>query len=462
MKLKNLLLRNYIMVFIITSVIAILLVMMLNMISSTIEKSLVKNKYTAQSMMHDDIKDIDYDLIIKNHGGLQVVDKNYKVILSKGIDVFSKKKLTVPEFTEFLVHSQSIDREYSYSIAYNEKNEFWLIVTFPTSLRIDFNITRNKLYMSSDSGKVYAIIIIIFAAYLVILIISTLIYIRFTAIAITNPLARIKSSVNQFRKGDYTIRTNLLSGNEIGDLGQSFDDMAKRIQTEISLREKTEQDRRQFTLDIAHDLKNPFASIMGYAEYCIHNPSADISKYLNIIYQKSSSVNQLVNRLFELTKLESPGFSLNKSSLDFAEYLRMKCADYISLLEVAEFEYGFDIPEEEIIIEFDRKEMDRVFDNIFENSIRYNQCGTKITLSLTDRTDHIMIFIEDNGVGISKEQSINIFQPFVRADASRNSETGGNGLGLAIVYKIIKLHQGEIELETDIEKGVKFIIKLPR
>lgn len=461
MKVKNQFLLNYILVFIITSVIAVFLCIVLGALSSKIESSLVKNKYTASGLMKNNIQEIKYDDVVKNNGGLQVIDKEYRVIFSKGNDTLLKKQLTVSEFTNFLEQSQSIYRKYSYSIAYNEKMNFWLIITFPTSLRIDFNITHNKLFSSSDSNMVNGVIAGVIAVYLVMLILSTLIYSRLTAVAVTNPLKKLKINAYRLSNADYSRRVNLELNNEIGELGYAFDKMADQIQNEIKLREKSENSRKQITLDIAHDLKNPLAVIMGYAEYCLNNPSQNNETYLSIIYQKSRSINILINRLFELSKLESTEYKPDKHICDIAEYLRMKCADMISLLEAAEFDYNFNIPEDELYIKFDAKEMDRVIDNIFENAIQYNERGTEITLELKDLGGNVQIIISDNGIGIPRDCVDSIFQPFMRADKARNSETGGSGLGLAIVYKIIKLHNGEIKLDSDLGKGCIFTISLP-
>lgn len=462
MKVKNRFLINYIVVFIITSVIAFLLLNILGIASARVEKTLLKNQYTAQKLMRDEIQEIDYEEIVRNNGGIQIISEDYAVIYSKGINTFPKKQLTVVEFTEFLVQSQAISRMFSYSIAYNEKMKFWLIVTFPTSLRIDFNVSHNQIYTSSDTGIVKRTLILFTSAYLIMLCLSTLIFSRLTARSITKPLEQLKAGAARLSGGDYSARVRLNRKNEIGELSNSFDLMADQIQNEITLREKSDSIRRQITLDIAHDLKNPLAVIAGYAEYCLKNPSKNNENYLNIINQKCSQVNGLINRLFELSKLESPEYKLNRKDCDFAEYIRTKCAEQIQNLEAAGFDYEFEVPEQEVYLKADLKEMDRVFDNLFENALRYNREGTKITLELKEFEGYVQIVIADNGIGIPQKYTENIFQPFIRTDEARSSETGGSGLGLAIIDKIVRLHQGEITLESDTGKGCIFRIRLPK
>ena len=109
---------------------------------------------------------------------------------------------------------------------------------------------------------------------------------------------------------------------------------------------------------------------------------------------------------------------------------------------------------------FDRKNLDRALSNIILNSIKYNNPGITISIKLLIAEGKAVIIIEDDGVGIPKEFQGDIFEPFVRVDATRNSKNGGTGLGLAISKAIIEKHGGNIYLVQDIDKGCKFIIRL--
>lgn len=461
MKLKNRLLFNYVSIFLITTLIAISAYFLFSLMSVYLEDSLVKNKYTAYSLMKDNISDIDYSEVLSNNGGIQVIDSDYRIIFSKGINTFPRTQLTVGEWTNFLTRSQDIRRQYSFSVAYNENEAFWIVVTFPTSIRIDFNITHNRLYNSSDSTAVIAVIAAIILVYILLLAISTLLYSRMSASSFTKLLASLQMSADQLREGDYTARSNLGLDNEIGDLEKAFNDMASQIQQEINLRKKSESSRQQLTLDIAHDLKNPLAIIMGYAEYCLNNPDKIDEKHIRSIYQNCYRANTLINNLFELSKLDSPEYKLNSVRMDMSEYLRSKMAEYINMLESADFSYEFDIPEYEINVDMDHEAMDRVINNLMENTLRYNKSGTKLSLKLQTIDNEAQIIFMDDGIGIPSDLSDDIFNPFVRADSSRNSESGGSGLGLSIVEKIIIMHNGTISLVSGTGKGCRFIIRLP-
>ena len=411
--------------------------------------------------MKDDITLIDYTDVIDNNGGLQIIDSEHRIIFSKGINNFDKNNLTASEFTEFLEQSQSIRRKYSYSIAYNEDKAFWLIVSFPTSLRIDFNITHNDLYNSSDTGIVIFYILTVIALYVFMLIISALIYSKISAADFTIPLQNLQNYAQKIKSGDYLARADLKADDEFMDLESSLNEMADNIRKEISLRKKSEEIRRQLTLSIVHDLKNPLAVTSGYAQYLISNPDQINEDYLKAIYQNSERADSLLNSLFELSKLESADYTLDMKKTDICEYLRIKASEFINDFEASDFKYEFHIPEKEIFADIDEKEMDKVFNNLFENALIHNEAGTKITVKLYEYNEYVRIEISDDGKGIDKKLSSEIFMPFIKADKSRNSSSGGSGLGLAIVSQIVELHDGNISLISDTGKGCTFYIDSP-
>lgn len=462
MKVKNRLLMNYIAVFLITTVIAVISFLLLGTASLFLEDSLVKNKYTADSLMTDEISDIEYTEIVDKNGGIQIIDSEHRIIFSRGINTFPENSLTTSEFTRFLELSQSIDRKYSYSIAYNENKNFWLVVSFPTSLRIDFNITHNDLYNSSDTRSVIFYILTVIALYAFMLVISALIYSKVSASTFTHPLQKLQHHAQKIRSGDYSARADFKSDDEFMDLESSLNEMADNIQYEMALRKKSEETRRQLTLSIVHDLKNPLAVVSGYAQYLISHPDQVNEDYLKAIYQNSNRADSLLNSLFDLSKMESADYMLDIKSTDLCEYLRIRASDFISDFEASGFKYEIDIPEKEIFADIDEKEMDKVLNNLFENALIHNEAGTRITLKLCEYDRFIRIEIADDGKGIDPKLADQIFLPFIKADKSRNSSSGGSGLGLAIASKVIERHNGKITLESETGRGSRFFIDIPR
>ncbi|MDF2890072.1 MAG: uncharacterized protein K0R80_439 [Clostridia bacterium] len=158
-KIQNRFLANYILMFMISTMIGLFAFMLLGFANDVLSKTLIKNNFTAESLMRDDFRSIDTTSVIENGGGVQVIDSNYDVVFSAGLNTILKNKLTPAEFTDFLIMSKSIGVPYSYNIKYNPKEQFWLVVTFPTSIRIDFAIVHNKDYASVDTQEVTGFIV---------------------------------------------------------------------------------------------------------------------------------------------------------------------------------------------------------------------------------------------------------------------------------------------------------------
>ena len=461
-KLSNQFFRNFLVIFLLTILDIVLAFVFLSFASGLISGSLAKNRYPAGAIIKEDYNQIDASAVVKNGGGVQVVDKEYRVVYSRGLDTIGKDKLTIEEFTAFLTESKS--KPYHYDILYHPKGEFWLIVTFPTSIRLDFSLIYNKEAAAGDfmrSGLVIAFVVLI---YLLILALFTFIYSRITAASITVPLKKLCDGTRLLREGDYSVRVDLRLKNEFAELQDTFNDMAARIEHEISLRKKSEEDRRRLILDISHDLKNPMSSIQGYAELLMKKKDMteqECDEHLKVILKYSKRANRLLTELFELSQLDSPEFSLKLVKTDICEYLRQICGELVPQLEREGFEYEFNIPEDSVFVMLDTDRFNRIIQNLANNAMRYNPAGTLVTVSLTVQNHQVFIDFSDDGIGIPDNIASNIFKPFVRVDDSRNSKTGGSGLGLSIAKKIAEAHGGDLTLLADKNKGSTFRITIP-
>lgn len=462
-KLSNQFLRNFLFIFLLAILDTILAFVLLTFASGLISGSLTKNRYPASSIIKEDYRQIDATEVVKNGGGVQVVDKEYRVVYSSGLDTIGKNQLTPEEFTKFLTESKS--KSYHYDILYQPEGEFWLIVTFPTSIRLDFSLVYNREAAAGDFSRASLAIAFVVVIYLLILALSAFIYSRVTAAKITIPLRKLCDGTRLLREGDYSARVDLRLKNEFAELQNTFNDMAARIGHEITLRKKSEEDRRRLILDISHDLKNPMSSIQGFSELLINKsdmPEQERQEYLKVILNNSKRANHLLTELFELSQLDSPDFSLKPVKTDICEYVRQICAELVPMLEREGFDYKFDIFEGSVYTMLDPQKFGRIFQNLANNAVRYNPKGTVVAVSLTVEENQVVVYFSDDGVGIPEHLAESIFDPFVRADDSRNSNTGGSGLGLSIAKKIAKAHGGDLVLCRDGHKGSKFRITVPR
>jgi len=290
-------------------------------------------------------------------------------------------------------------------------------------------------------------------------------YAKYSAKAFITPLRKLCSMVKRITHGEYEIKESEDLNGEFLWLKNDINKLSAELKREKILREKAENEKKQNLMDISHDLRNPIAAIMGYAEIMSKSEKLDNEKYpeyADVIFRNSIRAKDLMNDLFTYTKLDHKSFKPTLTKNDICEFIREEASQFLSEFEMAGIHTDFDIVESGIIILLDEKLMHRAFANLFTNCIQHNKEGTKFKLSLTEEKDIVKIVLADNGSGIEKSIAKTIFEPFVRSDKSRNSKTGGSGLGLAITSKIIKAHNGSIELETEQGKGSSFIIRLKK
>ena len=459
---SSMLWKNYLLMVTVSVALVVIPYIMFLFVCQEINNRNVYQHLSANDLMRDDWSDIPLEQVEKMNGGIQIVTKDLQVISLGGRKEIEKEQLSVEEWTAFLVKSGGIE-DVECDIAYNSKEQFWLIVELPTMM------IRLEYVENSDMVEYHTIhrwywILGIF--YLLLLVAAAVIYAHITARNFKKPLDKICSFTRQIETGAYGEKIPLQGAVEFQVLQKNLNHMSEELQIEKQNREQAEDNRKRLIRDISHDLKNPMTSIQGYAELCLKHAELDQEKqreYMELIQKNSVQANRLLNSLFLFSKLDSPEFLMEKEKVDMVEFLREQIIKWIPVLEEHNFAYEVDIPEEHCEVEIDTFQMERVLDNLFENTMAYNQQGMKITISFATQDKSVKLVFADDGIGIAREMIPSIFHAFVRNQGEvRNSGDGGSGLGLAIVEKIITLHGGNITLESDSGKGCRFCIMLPK
>jgi len=241
------------------------------------------------------------------------------------------------------------------------------------------------------------------------------------------------------------------------------EEVEKNERQEEELREKYERARNLMLSDIAHDLRTPITTIGGYAKALndgLVTSDEKRTEYLEAIQNKAERMSDLITLLFDYVRLDSENFSLRMEKTDVSELLRENAAFLYADVEEKKMEFEIDIPEEAYVLSLDRLQFSRVVTNLINNALKHNEAGTTISLSMQQKKDEIQIIVKDNGALIAPLIAEHIFEPFVVADASRESK-GGSGLGLSIVKKIVEMHGWTIELLQDFERQEKsFVINI--
>lgn len=311
-------------------------------------------------------------------------------------------------------------------------------------------IKYKDLYTNSSFRKINILTKVAFGVFGAAYIICMIIFVIVLRRKFYEPLEKLNKAMELLADGERKKTIDYSGPREFVDICDRFNVMISKLEDSENQRKKLMNDKERMMADISHDLKTPITSIQGYAKALSDGiiPEGDKDKYINIIYEKSKKLTDLINIFHEYSKLEHPDFTLTFEKVDLSEYLRAYIAlKYEDIVENG-FDIEVDIPEEEVEVKIDKVQLQRVFDNILGNSIKHNEKGTNIYVSLEERGDVCEIIIADDGKGIPKEIADNIFEAFTVGDESRNSKQG-SGLGLAIAKAIVDLHGGTIELEPE-------------
>ena len=263
------------------------------------------------------------------------------------------------------------------------------------------------------------------------------------------PIKKLQVATKNIKEGNLDFTIDYDEPDEMGDLCRNFEDMRKRLKESTEEKMAAEKENRALISNIAHDLKTPITAVKGYSEGILDGVADTPEKqerYIRTIYNKANEMDRLLNELTLYSKIDTNRIPYNFKKINVSDYFN-DCIEEIGLdLETRGIGLTyFNYADENIVIIADPEQLMRVVNNIVTNAIKYmdKQKG-QINVRIKDVGDFIQVEIEDNGKGISARDLPYIFDRFYRTDSSRNSSTGGSGIGLSIVKKIIEDHGGKI------------------
>ena len=279
----------------------------------------------------------------------------------------------------------------------------------------------------------------------------------FIAILISNniskPVEVVSNMANLIGDGDYDNKIDYDSNIvEIDVLIKSINNLSAKLEEQENL-------RKRLTTDISHELRTPLTSIQTHLEAMIDGIWEPDTERLNSVNEEVIRLTNLVNQLQNLAKFDSEKSKLNLAKVN-VKNLIMKVV-YNNQGKALEKNINIECDLESIDSYLDKDKISQVIVNLLSNAIRYTNNGGKIFISSYKENNNLKIQFKDNGIGIPKENIKYIFERFYRVDESRSKNTGGIGVGLTIVKSIIDLHQGTIEVRSELNKGSEFIVILP-
>jgi signal transduction histidine kinase len=277
---------------------------------------------------------------------------------------------------------------------------------------------------------------------------------RWLARGMTQPLRDMASAARRMETGDYGVRVETRSRDEVGRLAQAFN----RMSTEL---ENLERTRRDLVANVSHELKTPIAAIRAHLENLLDGVEHPDPRTLQVMLTQTERLGRLVEQLLDLSRLESGEVPLQRETVAvaplvdrvFSEIGVSRAASDVALRR----RIDADVP----ALDADPERVHQVLYNLVDNAVRFTPPGGEVTVEARPTGGRVEISVTDTGVGIAPEHLPRLFERFYRVDASRSREDGGTGIGLAIARSVVEAHGGHIRAESVLGQGSVFAFDLP-
>lgn len=272
---------------------------------------------------------------------------------------------------------------------------------------------------------------------------------------IIKPLKKMEDIAGKMSQGDFSRRIKIMKADEIGNLAHSFNVLAASL-------EEVDKKRREFLQNVSHELRTPLSYIKGYTEAINDGlvSKEDTDKYITIIQNEVERLTRIVNDLLDLAQLEDDSYPIRREPLPFAQLILDVVERFQFLANQKNIEIILDV-DEDIIVNGDADRLEQVVSNVIDNALRYTSAGEELKLCLEQEGLYAKLFIKDTGPGIPEEALPYVFERFYRVNKSRTRKEGGTGIGLSIVYQIVKRHDGDLRIESVNNNGTTVTIMLP-
>lgn len=268
-------------------------------------------------------------------------------------------------------------------------------------------------------------------------------------------LKSMLQEIHEASEGDFNRIFSPVYDANLQALSSDVQQLMQRLTETMQEERKIEQTKNELITNVSHDLRTPLTSILGYLRYIEQDKYKDevaLRHYTGIAYEKSLQLEQLLNELFEYTRMQDSKFHLEMEAINLSEMLGQLIVQNEARFKESGMTYRDAILAEDVIVLADGEKIARVLDNLISNALHYGKQGKYVDVMLEDIQEKALIHITDYGEPIPTLDLPHIFDRFYRAEKSRARHTGGSGLGLAICKSIIEHHHGKISVESSQEK----------
>ncbi len=278
----------------------------------------------------------------------------------------------------------------------------------------------------------------------------------FVSRSVAHPIQRITSTAKQIRNGDLTARSGVTGADEVGQLGETFDDMAGTIERDLKL-------EHRLTGDVAHELRTPLMAMQATVEAMQDGVLPADDEHLEVVAGEVRRLSRLIDAMLKLSRLENGTTELKVERTDLVYLVKSLVSSQHQLFHERGLHLRFvdETPHHELYADVDPDLLREAIVNLMSNALRYTNADGWVKVSLRQDRSDFLVGVQDTGIGIAKEDIPQTFARFWRSDVSRERVSGGLGVGLAITKEIVDRHNGTILVESELGRGTTFTLRIP-
>ena len=325
------------------------------------------------------------------------------------------------------------------------------VMLFVSALSQSLGVTLNAENLNAAAKLTFGNVVLLS------LLFSTIDFLR-RKLTVDLPVKRITEAAEKITQGDFSVRIKPLSrlgtDNNFNEIIECFNKMAEELGSVETL-------RTDFIANVSHEMKTPLAVMQNYGTL-LQTPNLSEEKrieYAKGVTDGSRRLSDMMVNILKLNRLENQQIYPQALEFDLGEQLCQCLLQYENVWETADIEIDTDIAED-VTVKADAELLSLVWNNLLSNAFKFTKSGGTVSVTLTAAEDHAIVKIKDTGCGMSPEVGAHIFEKFYQGDTSHSTQ--GNGLGLALVKRVIDILQGEISVESVVDQGTTFTVKIRR
>ena len=276
-------------------------------------------------------------------------------------------------------------------------------------------------------------------------------------------ISRISSAIQNISEGDLNTAIEVRGDDEFTAMAVNLNKMVGDIRNLMDKEREAERTKNELITNVAHDLRTPLTSIIGYIDIVNNMPDlteAQRSEYLKITWEKARKLEKLINELFSFTKISYGGMPMHMEKIDLIKLLEQEVDELYPTFKDNELECVLETDTDSCMVMADGEQLVRVFDNLLGNAVKYGRYGKMIRVRTVTEQSQIRIQVVNYGSVIPAENLPFLFEKFYKVDTSRQPSSEGTGLGLAIAKSIVESHGGSISVKSSFD-GTVFEVILP-